>query len=950
MPEPHEQEKALAEFLARHVRPYDPATDDYDRPPFAADVKEGKNDPIYNAHSYHTKVPPRGIIPYILHYTRPGDLILDPFCGSGMTGVAAQMCADPPADILEQFPDLKDRVGPRFAILNDLSPAACHIAYNYNTPVDVEALKREFELIKAAVEDEFDWLYGTEHYEPAEGLYDPANSEVWGRLKNPPAGGAKHTLLGDEERTWELITKAEVESRLGYPVTELPREKEWGDLDVAKVNRWICIPATIQYTIWSDVYRCEGFVTIEEPTGKVSTRGKNAGKPIVRKKKVQRGCGRELFLWDVAVDHSNGKVLKSIVCPHCGQQWSKRQIRLLRTEPAECSHKHQSLAKRSFATSRRRVGVKEMQRLNEIAEARCPYPSPTDRMPMGRQTRKTMSGKGIYSVDQYYSPRSRWALARLRHEMVGISDTSVASHLMWAFTAILIYASRMNRHNFGSQPTPLRGTFYVSSFVEEANVLRLLSGKMKTLERAWARLSEAVIPGGACAVVGNATRLPVEEGTVDYVLSDPPFGEALQYAELNFIWESWLASFTDLKSDCVINYVHGKDLQFYAHTMGAAFAEMHRALKPGRWASIVFKNTDDRVWEAIKQAATQAGFDLVNALEFDKQQRTFNQVNRAGAAGTDVVMNLFKPKMARARNGETEDGGGTEVLWVVIRDYLRALPDRIGADPGTHSELCRTTPVLHSVAIKGLLSQGLSLQGVTPEAVEAVCSRHLRRVGGKWYFHGEQVAGNGERALVSEPIEISDEPTAIAWLHQQLQRKPMTEGELNTAWKVATLRVSLDKTLGELLAESFWRDADSSRWREPTEDERERMDDDRSIRVLHDSERFAAGTLRRSTTDSERCEWVDVLFQACREVESSEGQAVPALRGFSAAEGYRLIGRLFQSILREKVPVAAFARAEKQARVTSQRIGQEIQAQEAEAKASRARKNGPTLFDQTGDQ
>ena len=63
--------------------PYDPATDDYERPPFAADIKEGKNDPIYNAHSYHTKVPPRSIIPYILHYTQPGDLVLDLFCGSG---------------------------------------------------------------------------------------------------------------------------------------------------------------------------------------------------------------------------------------------------------------------------------------------------------------------------------------------------------------------------------------------------------------------------------------------------------------------------------------------------------------------------------------------------------------------------------------------------------------------------------------------------------------------------------------------------------------------------------------------------------------------------------------------------------------------------------------------------------------------------------------------------
>jgi DNA modification methylase len=82
----HANENDLADFVARHARPYDPETDTYDRPAFAADIKEGKNDPIYNGHSYHTKVPPRAIIPYILHYTEPGDLVLDPFCGSGMLG------------------------------------------------------------------------------------------------------------------------------------------------------------------------------------------------------------------------------------------------------------------------------------------------------------------------------------------------------------------------------------------------------------------------------------------------------------------------------------------------------------------------------------------------------------------------------------------------------------------------------------------------------------------------------------------------------------------------------------------------------------------------------------------------------------------------------------------------------------------------------------------------
>ncbi len=62
------------------------------REPFAADVSEGKNDPIYNAHSYHTKVPHKAIMRYILHYTEPGDIVFDGFCGTGMTGVAANLC------------------------------------------------------------------------------------------------------------------------------------------------------------------------------------------------------------------------------------------------------------------------------------------------------------------------------------------------------------------------------------------------------------------------------------------------------------------------------------------------------------------------------------------------------------------------------------------------------------------------------------------------------------------------------------------------------------------------------------------------------------------------------------------------------------------------------------------------------------------------------------------
>ena len=49
----------LAAFIAEHAHPYDAATDTYRRAPFAQPTKAGKNTAIYNAHSYHTKVPPR---------------------------------------------------------------------------------------------------------------------------------------------------------------------------------------------------------------------------------------------------------------------------------------------------------------------------------------------------------------------------------------------------------------------------------------------------------------------------------------------------------------------------------------------------------------------------------------------------------------------------------------------------------------------------------------------------------------------------------------------------------------------------------------------------------------------------------------------------------------------------------------------------------------------------
>jgi hypothetical protein len=166
----------IADFIAEwnHKRHEQHEQKPYHREPFATDVSEGKNDPIYNAHSYHTKVPHKVIMRSILHYTEPGDIVFDGFCGTGMTGVAAQMCGNREAveslgyQVQDDRTILQDgkpfsRLGARRAVLNDLSPAATFIAYNYNTPVDVAAFEKEAKRILQEVEDECGWMYETIH-------------------------------------------------------------------------------------------------------------------------------------------------------------------------------------------------------------------------------------------------------------------------------------------------------------------------------------------------------------------------------------------------------------------------------------------------------------------------------------------------------------------------------------------------------------------------------------------------------------------------------------------------------------------------------------------------------------------------------------------------------------------------------------------------------------------
>lgn len=79
----------LRRYVETHSSPYNPETDDYDVSAFNQPITSTKATAIYNMHTYSSKKPHEAIRTYIQHYTEPGEIVLDPFAGSGGTAIAS---------------------------------------------------------------------------------------------------------------------------------------------------------------------------------------------------------------------------------------------------------------------------------------------------------------------------------------------------------------------------------------------------------------------------------------------------------------------------------------------------------------------------------------------------------------------------------------------------------------------------------------------------------------------------------------------------------------------------------------------------------------------------------------------------------------------------------------------------------------------------------------------
>ena len=706
----------VRDFIRYYGKPYNPGTDSYGREPFASDVTEGKNNPIYNAHSYHTKVPHRALMRYILHYTQPNDLVLDGFCGTGMTGVAAQLCGDTneiealgyqindDGTILDEQGIAISMVGERQSILSDLSPIATFVARNYLDRSDLKCFEREALQIVDGVEKSLSWLYRS---------------------------GA-------------------------------------GDVVSA---------------IWSDVFICPH-------------------------------CSNELVFWDVA--SREGKMQRSFPCPDCGSIVGKSASKTTGATKLERAYdtKFDSVLNQVVQVPRFILVEQTVKRSSKrvtltISEAdrkefnKCfinrQWPNvPTEHFFPGRQTNKLINGSGISRICHMYTPRALFAVGELWQ--LELSSSRHTSLFRFCLSAINNYISR-KQGVFGGGGG-VSGTLYTPSLHLERNVFDVLRRKIRKI----GKLSSVSSRAYSISTQSVTDLRDISSNTIDYIFTDPPFGESIQYSELNFFSEAWIHIRSLMEDDCVLNYVHKKDLPFYSQMMTSAFGEYARVLKPGRWITIEFHNSQNAVWAAIQQSIESSGLIVADVRVLDKQQRSFNAVNRPGAVKQDLVISAYKP------NSELEErfslrSGTDDGVWEFVQMHLKQLPVFVSKQGQAEVIAERQNYLLFDRMVAFHVQRSVMVPLSASEFSVGLEQRFPTR-DGMYFLPGQVVEYDKNRMTVKKIFQIqlfvSDEASAIQWLKQKLAKKPQTFQDIHPqflkeigGWQKHEKALELSELLGQ---------------------------------------------------------------------------------------------------------------------------------------------------------
>ena len=191
------------------------------------------------------------------------------------------------------------------------------------------------------------------------------------------------------------------------------------------------------------------------------------------------------------------------------------------------------------------------------------------------------------------------------------------------------------------------GVLYISKLPVEKNILLGLKRKAKPFKDAYKMLENC---HGTIEVRNISSEAMAEpDNSIDFVFTDPPFGDFIPYAEVNQINELWLPAVTKRSEEIIISTAQNKNVDTYRDMLTKVFREIRRVTKDDHSIAVVFHAAKATVWGAFSEAIQKSGLEIQQTSFLDKTQASFKQVVSKSSVQGDPMFLLKKAKSEKKR-------------------------------------------------------------------------------------------------------------------------------------------------------------------------------------------------------------------------------------------------------------------------------------------------------------
>tara|TARA_B110000858_G_C17654355_1_gene404223 strand:- start:72 stop:869 length:798 start_codon:yes stop_codon:yes gene_type:complete len=166
---------------------------------------------------------------------------------------------------------------------------------------------------------------------------------------------------------------------------------------------------------------------------------------------------------------------------------------------------------------------------------------------------------------------------------------------------------------------------------------------------------------GYLITTNDTKKLLLPNACIDYIFTDPPYGDSVPYFEQSILWNTWLNFKVNYKNEVVISNSkkRNKTIENFKIDIFECLKEIYRVLKPEKFFTLTFNSVSGKEWYALINGCQKVGFNIHKIEWMEQKTSSPRQLNRLKIIKGDLLITFkktFNKKKIRSLNKiETEN-------------------------------------------------------------------------------------------------------------------------------------------------------------------------------------------------------------------------------------------------------------------------------------------------------